>query len=93
MMTMTSSEQFLVIVLSVVLAIFLIIGIVALTKTIQILNHIKRIIEKAEKIADQAEAVGDFFQKTAGPAAIVKLVSNIVHSFSSAKHNKKENKL
>lgn len=86
---MTFTEQFLVVVLAAVLALFLIIGIIVLVKIIQILNHIKHITDKAEKIADQAEAVGDFFQKTAGPAAIAKLVSNIVHSFSNTKHNKK----
>jgi len=49
---------------------------------------VRRIASKAEKIADKAEAVGEFFQKTAGPAAVAKLVSNIVESFNSSRHGK-----
>ncbi len=74
---MGNSEQILVIILSATLAIFLILGIVALVKLIQILNHLKVISEKAEKLINTAENVGEFFRYTAGPAAIVKLFSNI----------------
>jgi hypothetical protein len=74
---MSSAEQILVVTLASALAIFLILGIVAIYKFIQILNHIKNITQKAEHLAEQAEAVGSFFQKTAGPIALGKLISNI----------------
>ena len=80
---MDNAEEILVIILSTTLAIFLILGIVALVKINKILKHIEYITAKAEKIADKAEAVGDFFQKTAGSTALVKLVSNIVNSFKA----------
>ncbi len=80
---MNTSEQILVIILSTTLAIFLIISIVAAVKVVQILNDIKRIVQKAESIADKAEAVGEFFQVSAGPAAIGKLIANIFHSHKS----------
>ncbi len=88
---MGNSEQILVIILSATLAIFLILGIVALVKLIQILNHLKVISEKAEKLINTAENVGEFFRYTAGPAAIVKLFSNISDVvFKHKKSNKSE---
>jgi hypothetical protein len=85
---MDTAAQLLLIIVSATLTVFLIVSIVALILFIQVLKEIKLIARKAEKIADQAEAVGEFFQKTAGPAAIVKLVSNVVHSFSERKSKK-----
>ena len=80
--------QVLVIIVSATLTVFLIISIFALVKIIQVLNDIKRITKKAEHIADQAEAVGNFFQNSAGPMAIVKLISNIIQSFKRNKGKK-----
>ncbi len=74
---MENAQQILVIILSIMLALFLLLGIFALTKLIQLLDHLKKITEKAEKLADTAESVGEFFKYTAGPAAIGKLVANI----------------
>lgn len=80
---MNTAEQILVIILSSVLAILLIISIVAAIKVVQILNEVKRIVKKAESIADKAEAVGEFFQASAGPAVISKLIANIFHAHKS----------
>lgn len=77
---MTTSEDVLVIILSVFLAIFLLLGIITLTKTIQVLNHLKRIAAKAEQIAGKAEAASEFFQKAATKVALSRLIANIVHS-------------
>lgn len=74
---MGNAEQILVIILASALAVFLILAIVAAIKFIQILNHLKRISQKAEKLANTAETVGEFFKYTAGPAAIGKLLSNV----------------
>ncbi len=79
---MNTSEQILVVILSTTLALFLLVSIIAAVKVVQILNDIKRIVKKAESIADKAEAVGEFFQASAGPAAIGKLIANIFHSQS-----------
>lgn len=85
---MTDSITILVAILSSFLAIFLLIGIIALIKLVQLLDHLKNISEKAEKIANSAEHVGDFFKYSAGPAAIAKLLANI--SESVFKHNKRK---
>ncbi len=78
---MDTSERILVIILSTTLAILLVLLIVIAIKVIQIMNRVKHITEKAESIADKAEAVSDFFRSTSGPAAIAKLLSNVVASF------------
>lgn len=82
-----TSEELLVIILSTTLAIFLFLAIIATIKLIQVLNHLKRITETAEKLANTAESVGEFFKYTAGPAAIGRFISNI--SESVMRHNKK----
>ena len=80
--------QVLVVIVSATLTVFLIVSIIVLVKIIQVLNDIKRITKKAEHIADQAEAVVNFFQNSAVPVAIVKLISNIIQSFKSKKSRK-----
>jgi hypothetical protein len=87
-MTITTTEQILLIILSTAFAVFLIIGIIALIKIVQLLNHIKHIVEKAEQIADKAEHVTEFFQKSAGTVAIGKLISNIFNSSRERKGRK-----
>ncbi|HSX46933.1 MAG TPA: hypothetical protein VLF87_03025 [Patescibacteria group bacterium] len=85
---MGNAEQILVIVLAATLALFLLLAVVATVKIIQILNRLKIIVEKAEKLANTAETVGEFFKYTAGPAALGKLVSNVTEAFRNHKHKK-----
>ncbi|RTK93730.1 hypothetical protein EKI60_05295 [Candidatus Saccharibacteria bacterium] len=84
-MDLGTAQQILVVILSSFLAIFLLLGIVATVLVIKVLKHVKHITEKAEQIADKAEAVSSFFQQSAGPAAIAKLISNIVHAARQTK--------
>ena len=86
---MDTDERVLVIILSVTLFIFLVLSIVAIAKIIQILDRIKAITEKAEDFADKAEAVGDFFQKTAGPAALIKALGRMAHSFKDKSNDER----
>lgn len=88
-MTISTTEQMLLIILSSALAVFLILGIVAVVKSIQILNSVKRISDKAEQIADKAENVADFFQRSTGPVIISNLLSNM---FSAGQRNNKDRK-
>lgn len=67
----------LVIVLGTFLALFLILGILLLVKILQIVKTVKKIIERAEQVADKAEHITAFFKKTATPVALFKLVSNM----------------
>ena len=85
---MENAEQILVIILSGALAVFLVLSIIAAVKINQILNHLKSISEKAEKLATTAESFGEFFKYTAGPAALGKFVSNISEVFKNHKKSK-----
>jgi hypothetical protein len=87
---MNTASELLVIILSSVLVVFLLLSIVVVIKTIQIVNSLKRITTKAEKIADSAEAIGSFFQKSTTPIAITRLIHNITESvFHNEKRTKK----
>lgn len=83
----SSWYEALVIILAVALAIFLILAIVITVKLIQVVKSIKRITDYAEKVADRADHISDFFEKTATPVAIAKLIANISDSFK--KHSRK----
>jgi hypothetical protein len=73
---MESTERVLVIILAAALAVFLVLGIIALVKIIQILKDIKRISEKAVSLADKAETIGEFLRQSATPLSIMKLMAN-----------------
>lgn len=81
----------LVVILSVMLAIFLLLSIILLVRFIQITRQIKRITDHAENAVDKAEEVAAFFEKTATPVAMLKLFANISDKFVKAadKVNKK----
>lgn len=84
-MDTTTSYDILVIMLSVMLAIFLTLGIVVMVFVIKILKNIRVITEKAEQIADKAEHITEFFQQTAGPVAVGRMISNITDMFKNKK--------
>jgi hypothetical protein len=83
---MNTAAEVLLIIVSSVLAIFLLVCTIAVIKFIQVLRSLRHIAEQAEKIADSAEAVGEFFRKSAGPIAFSKFVSNIAETVM---HHKK----
>jgi hypothetical protein len=87
---MNQAAEVLLIIVSSVLAVFLVVLIIIGIKFIQVMNGLKRLMKQAEKIADSAEAVGEFFRKSSGPASVVKTLANIVES--ALKHKRKEEK-
>ncbi len=80
--------EILVIILSVFLAVFLIVGIFIAYKIYELIKVVKRITEKADNMANKAEHVAMFFERTATPVALVKLVSNITGAFAKKKSKK-----
>ena len=75
---MENAEAILVIILAVFLAIFLLLAIVLLIKCIQIANKVQALTEKAEKIVDKAESVGEFLQRASGSLAVGGIVQRVV---------------
>jgi len=80
-MDMNNWFEALVIILSVMLALFLLLSIVLIVKFIQIVRQIKRVTDHAEEVVDKAEDIADFFKKSSGPMAVIKIIGNISESF------------
>lgn len=83
---------FLVIILSITLFVFLALGVYLIVRLIQISEHIKRITEHAEQMADRADHISNFFAKTATPVAIAKLVSNLTDIIQNKRSKGKSKK-
>lgn len=79
----------LVYILSFGMSIVLIFTIVVLYYVIRILKSLRSISEKAEHIADNVDSVSEIFKKTAGPAAIGKMIANIVEVVRNKEGRKK----
>lgn len=72
--------EVLVVILSIFLAIFLVLGIILLIKFIKLANTLNKITDHAERMADKAEHVSDFIEKTTTTAAMAKLAASISDS-------------
>lgn len=77
------SFQALVVILSIMLAIFLTLGIFVLVYVLKVIKNIRHITEKAEQIADRAESMSAMFEKTAPTVAVGRLVGNLMEMFKS----------
>lgn len=79
---MNEAEQILVIFLSSALAVFLVLGIIALALIIKILKSIRH-------ISDKAEAVSDIIEESARSISNIKIVSSVVGAINNLTHSKR----
>lgn len=87
-MDLSTAQQILVVILSSALALFLILGIVAVIFVIRLVQTLRMIADKAEHIVQSAEAVGDAFKRAAGPLGVFRFVRNIADMVSRHNHNR-----
>lgn len=73
-MTEAQAYSTLVIILSITLAVFLVLAIIATVYLIRLLKSANRISEKAETVVSNVEEATENFKKLAGPAAILQTV-------------------
>lgn len=85
---MDSAAEVLVIIVSSVLAIFLIVLITALVLIIKLLQDIKRITSKAEHVVDSVETAAAFFERTSPAVAIFKTLAKVMETVSKRKKEK-----
>lgn len=78
------SYDILVIILSVTLAIFLILAIIATSMVIKLLKSLQQIATKGEQLVDTAEEIGNTIRRNAGATALLKLLLSFI---SNATHN------
>lgn len=75
---MDTASQILLIIVSSVLALFLIVSIVLLIKIIKVVKSVNVVIKKAEHLVDSAEAATEVFKKAAAPMAFSKVFGSIL---------------
>lgn len=71
------------------LAIFLLLAIIALIYTISIMRQVKRVVKTAENVASNVEAAAEAFERSAGPLAAIKIISNIIEQVTKSKKGKR----
>jgi uncharacterized membrane protein len=74
---MTTTEQILVIYLSIALAVFLTLGIILMIQGIRISKSVQRIVDKAEHVVQSAEHVGQVLSNVSGPLGILQILRNL----------------
>ena len=77
---MNVAEWILVVILSVTLFIFLVVGIILLIKLIKIANEAKKVVIKGQEIA---EKTGDVVENVKGMTSVGSLVKNFVDKYSN----------
>jgi hypothetical protein len=86
-----SSYDVLVVILSITLAVFLVLGIVVLVYVLKIVKSVKRVVAKAEQVADNVEAMTAVLERTAtGPGAVLKTVAGIINNSMRHKSHKED---
>jgi hypothetical protein len=89
--TVSNTDQALLIILSTFLAMFLLLSIIALIWILQILHELKKIISRAEELARETEnSINSFFQKTGPALSLVRLVSNMADAVMGGKKKHKK---
>jgi len=85
---MNSTEQALLIILSIFLAIFLALGITALIYIIKFMKIMREIAVKARDVADNVEAASETLKRAAGPVGFGKMFMNMADSVMKYKKGK-----
>ena len=82
--------EILVIILSSVFAVMLIALTISVFIFIKVLKDIRHITEKASLAADNLEHAAEFFKRTSGATAVMKMVGNAIETFRSKKSKKED---
>ena len=82
---MENAETYLVIILSVTLTIFLIVGIFLLSFLIKLTKKLREIADTAQIVVDNVESASETLKKAAGPMAAGKFLVNIAEAFFNRK--------
>jgi cell division septal protein FtsQ len=75
---MNTTFDILVIVLSCLLALYLIISIICAVLILKLVKALRQIVAKGEQLVDSAEALGETLKRNAGAVGIIKLIMHFV---------------
>lgn len=87
---MNTTFDVLVIVLSVLLGLFLILAIIAISFILKLVASIKRIVARGEQVIQSAESAAEMFKHAAGPLGAFKMLTHLVEMIAKAKRNKEK---
>ncbi len=82
---MQDAETVLVIILSVTLTVFLIIGIILLTFLVKLAKTLNEIASKAQDVVGNVESASEILKNAAGPIAMGKLLVGVADIFKTRK--------
>jgi len=70
--------EWVVAILALALAVLLILSIIFVFHLVKFIKQLRRVSDKAEKVADNVEAASSFFKNSTGTVAVSKFITNIV---------------
>ena len=85
---MTTAEQIIAIILCSFLGIFLILSIAVMVAVLKLVNNLRHITAKAERVVDSAETVGEMFRKSAAPLGFLHFVRSVAETAAQHKTRK-----
>ncbi|MGF7228824.1 MAG: hypothetical protein ACQR33_02450 [Candidatus Saccharibacteria bacterium] len=89
-MTITTTEQILLIVLGAFLALFLLLAIAVLVAILRFIKTLRDISQKAERVITSAESVTELFRKASGPMTILHFVRSVADTVAKHKETRKD---
>ncbi len=75
---MTTTDQVLIIVLSVLLSVFFALCIAVMIMVLKLLGSVRQVVAKAEEVVDNVETAAEVLKDTTGRLAFFKLMRNIM---------------
>ena len=82
---MQNAESILVIIVSTVLALFLLTAIIVLVLIAKLVQAIRRLVARAEDLVETAGEAAEMLRDASGPLALFKLVRNIMKAVDKAR--------
>jgi hypothetical protein len=79
---MDTTDQILLIVVTVLLSIFIIICIAVTVGLLKLVTALRQLVEKAEGVVDSVESAAEVFKDTQGKLAAFKVIRNIIKMVS-----------
>lgn len=75
---MTTTDQVLIIILSVLLSVFFLLCIAVMVGVLKLVQALREMVTKAEEVVDSVESAAEVLRDTQGRLALFKLVRNII---------------
>lgn len=86
---MDNATEILVIITSSVLVLCLLLIIIVTVQIMLFLRKLKHLMQKAESVADSVEAISTAFNRAVVPAAVGKMLANVLSNLSDVKKRRK----